>query len=133
MLSRSTGSSVLHRSSGFSLMEVMVALAIMSVSLVAIFQLYSLALRSIKKADDYTHAVLYARSMMDEAYALADPAEAATSKEMGGMFKGLREVVLQSSSEDGKTKLYQITVTVTWPPSGSLKIKGLRSIYEPQK
>jgi len=114
-------------------MEVMVALAIMSVSLVAIFQLYSLALRSIKKADDYTHAVLYARSMMDEAYALVDPAEAATSKEMGGMFKGLREVVLQSSSEDGKTKLYQITVTVTWPPSGSLKIKGLRSMYDPQK
>lgn len=133
MLSRSTRSSALHRSNGFSLMEVMVALAIMSISLVAIFQLYSLALRSIKKADDYTNAVLYARSMMDEAYALADPAEAATSKEMGEAYKVIREVVLQSSSEDGKTKLYQITVTVTWPPSGSLKIKGLRSMYETQE
>ena len=133
MLSRSTRSSVLHRSSGFSLMEVMVALAIMSISLVAIFQLYSIALRSIKKADDYTNAVLYARSMMDEAYALADLAEAATSKEMGKAYKVIREVVLQSSSEDGKTKLYQITVTVTWPPSGSLKIKGLRSMYETQE
>jgi len=133
MLSRSTRSSVLHRSSGFSLMEVMVALAIMSISLVAIFQLYSIALRSIKKADDYTNAVLYARSMMDEAYALADPAEAATSKEMGEAYKVIREVVLQTSSEDGKTKLYQITVTVTWPPSGSLKIKGLRSMYGTQE
>jgi len=44
------------RSKGFSLMEVMVALAIMSVSVVAVFQLYSLALRSVKKADDYTSA-----------------------------------------------------------------------------
>ncbi len=110
-------------------MEVMVALAIMSVSLVAVFQLYSLALRSIKKADDYTNAVLYARSAMDEAYALSDPAEASGSNDVGEGYKVARDVALLSSSEDGKTKLYEITVTVSWPPSGNLKIKGLRCIY----
>jgi Tfp pilus assembly protein PilV len=114
-------------------MEVMVALAIMSVSLVAVFQLYSMSLRSIKKAEDYTNAILYARSMMDEAYAFPDPEGAATTKDIRETYKVTREVVLQSSSEDGKAKLYQITVTVTWPPSGSLKIKGLRSMYEPEK
>jgi len=114
-------------------MEVMVALAIMSVSLVAVFQLYSLALRSIKKADDYTNAVLYARSAMDEAYALADPTEASGSKDVAETYKVTRDVTLQSSSEDGKTKLYEITVTVSWPPSGNLKIKGLRSIYESEE
>jgi Tfp pilus assembly protein PilV len=111
-------------------MEVMVALAIMSVSLVAVFQLYSLALRSIKKADDYTHAVLYARSTMDEAYAIADPTEASGSKEIGGAYKVARDVTLLSSSEDGKTKLYEITVTVSWSPSGNFRIKGLRCINE---
>jgi Tfp pilus assembly protein PilV len=111
-------------------MEVMVALAIMSVSQVAVFQLYSLALRSIKKADDYTNAVLYARSSMDEAYAVADPSETSGSNDIGETYKVARDVVLMSSSEDGKTKLYEITVTVSWPPSGSLKIKGLRCIYE---
>jgi Tfp pilus assembly protein PilV len=111
-------------------MEVMVALAIMSVSLVAVFQLYSLALRSIKKADDYTNAVLYARSTMDEAYAIADPAEASGAKDIGEAFKVTKDVVLLSSSEDGKTKLYEITVTVSWSPSGNLKIKGLRCIIE---
>ena len=111
-------------------MEVMVALAIMSVSLVAVFQLYSLALRSIKKADDYTHAVLYARSSMDEAYAIADPAEASGSNDRGGVYKVVRDVALLSSSEDGKTKLYEITVTVNWPPTGNFKIKGLRCINE---
>ena len=114
-------------------MEVMVALAIMSVSLVAVFQLYSLALRSIKKADDYTNAVLYARSAMDEAYALVDPTEASGSKDVGEAYKVTRDVTLQSSSEDGKTKLYEITVTVSWPPSGNLKINGLRSIYESEE
>jgi len=114
-------------------MEVMVALAIMSVSLVAVFQLYSLALRSIKKADDYTHAVLYARSMMDEVYALSDPTEGAGSKDLGEPYKGTRDVILLSSSEDGKAKLYEITVTVTWPPTGSFKVKGLRSTYETEE
>ena len=113
-------------------MEVMVALAIMSVSLVAVFQLYSLGLRSAKKADDYTYAVLYAGSLMDEAYALPDPASASGAKELRQGYKATRDVVLKSSSDDGKTKLYEITVTVTWPPSGSLKIKGLRSVYAPE-
>ena len=110
-------------------MEVMVALAIMSVALVAVFQLYSLGLRSATKADDYTNAVLYAGSMMDEAYAVPDPVSASGSKELRQRYKATRDVVLKSSSEDGKTKLYEITVTVTWPPSGRLKIKGLRSVH----
>ena len=109
-------------------MEVMVALAIMSVSLVAVFQLYSLGLRFTKKADDYTNAVLYAGSMMDEAYALPDLAGASGSKELKG-YTATREVTLKATSEDGKTKLYEISVTISWPPSGSLKIRGLRSIH----
>ncbi len=114
-------------------MEVMVALAIMSVSLVAVFQLYSLALRSIKKADDYTNAVLYARSAMDEAYALSDPMEASGPKDVGEAYKVARDITLQSSSEDGKTKLYEITVSVSWSATGNLKIKGLRCVYEPEE
>jgi Tfp pilus assembly protein PilV len=114
-------------------MEVMVALAIMSVSVVAVFQLYSLALRSTKKADDYTKALLYARSMLDEAYSLSDPAEASGSKEMEKIYTARTEVSLMSASEDNKAKLYEIMVTVSWPPSGSLRIKGLRSVYAPEE
>ena len=114
-------------------MEVMVALAIMSIALVAVFQLYSLALRSTKKADDYTKAVLYARSMLDEAYTLSDPTEASGTEEMEKTYKVMRDVVLRSASEDNKTKLYEITVTVTWPPSGRLKITVLRSVYAPEE
>jgi Tfp pilus assembly protein PilV len=114
-------------------MEVMVAMAIMSVAVVAVFQMYSLGLRSVKKADDYTKALLYARSMLDEAYALPDPAEAAGSKEIDKTYKVTRDVVLTSASENNKTKLYEITVTVSWAPSGSLRIKGLRSVYAPEE
>ena len=122
--------SALRRSKGFSLLEVMVAFAILSVAIVSIFQLFSTALRTTKKAADYTNAVFYARSMLDEAYSVTDPTELSSLLEFEEGFEGHREVSLVSESEDNTTKLYEMAVTVTWPPSGSLKIKGLRTVYD---
>jgi type II secretion system protein I len=133
MLLKSARSSVLHRSNGFSLMEVMVALAIMSVAIVAVFQLYSRALRSTKKAEDYTKALFYARTMLDEAYSFPDPSSAFDSKEYEHYYRVRRDVTVVSESEDGKAKLYEFRVTVSWLPSGELVLKGLRSVYEPKK
>ncbi len=114
-------------------MEVMVAMAIMSVAVVAVFQLYSRALRSTKQAEDYTRAIFYARSMLDEAYSVSDPSEISGSEEFEKYYRVSREVEVVSESEDNKAKLYEIIVTVTWPPSGNLKIKGLRSVYAPEE
>jgi len=114
-------------------MEVMVALAIMSVAVVAVFQLYSRALRSTKQAEDYTKAIFYARSMLDEVYSVSDPSETAGSREFEKYYTVRREVAIRSESEDQKAKLYEINVTVTWPPSGTLNIKGLRSVYAPEE
>lgn len=108
----------------------MVALAILGVAIVAIFQIFSMTLRSTKQADDYTKALLYARSMLDEAYSHPDPDESAVSLEFDDHFDGMKEVELKSTSEDEKTRLYEIRVTVTWPPSGSLTLRGLRTVYE---
>lgn len=114
-------------------MEVMVAMAIMAVAVVAVFQLYSRALSSTKKAEDYTRAIFYARSMLDEAYSVSDPSETSGSKEFEKYYTVSREVAVKAESEDNKAKLYEIIVTVTWPPSGALKIKGLRSVYVPEE
>jgi Tfp pilus assembly protein PilV len=114
-------------------MEVMVAMAIMAVAVVAVFQLYSRALRSTKKAEDVTKAIFYARSMLDEAYSVSDPSETSGSKEFEKYYTVSRQVSIKSESEDKKAKLYEIVVTVTWPPSGNLKIKGLRSVYAPEE
>lgn len=110
----------------------MVALAILGVAVVAIFQLFSITLRSTKQAEDYTKALFYARSMLDEAYAVPDPRKESGALDFEGGFEGARQVALKSSSEDGSVKLYEITVTVTWPPKGNLKISGLRTVYEAQ-
>jgi len=119
-----------RRSKGFSLLEVMVALAILGVSIVAVFQLFSATLRASKKAENHTKAVIYARSLMDGLYSVKDPKEEVGPVTLQDGFSGNREVSLRQASEDEHVKLYEMTVTVTWPPSGSFKIKGLRTIYE---
>lgn len=133
MRSRLTRCSALLRSRGFSLLEVMVALAILGIALVAIFQSFSLNLRSTLKAEDYSKAIFYARSMLDEAYSLVDPSDAADSKEYENRYEVTRQVGLKSESEDGKIKLYEITVAVFWPPSGNFRISGLRTVYAPKE
>ena len=114
-------------------MEVMVALAIMTVAVVAVFQLYSRALRATKKAEEVTKAIFYGRSMLDEAYAIMDLDDASASREFEKFYTVNRQVSLKAESEDKRSKLYEIMVTVTWPPSGNLKMKSARSVYVPEE
>lgn len=108
----------------------MVALAIMATALVAVFQLFSLSLRSAKKADDYTKALFYARSLIDEAYVIKDIEEDSDSFEYEKVFKATRQISLVPAKEEEKTKQYRIDVSVTWLPSGKLSISALRTVYE---
>jgi Tfp pilus assembly protein PilV len=108
----------------------MVALAILGVAVVAIFQLFSLTLRSTKKADDYTKALFYARSAMDQAYVNPDVETGSDSKDFDDGFKAEITTTQEPTPDDAKAKLYRITVTVTWPPSNSLTITGIRNYYE---
>ena len=51
---------------GFTLLEVMIAVAILAIGLVSLFRLFSGSLRSAKVSADYTRAVIGARAKMDE-------------------------------------------------------------------
>ncbi|MBI5101496.1 MAG: hypothetical protein HZB33_06650 [Nitrospirae bacterium] len=110
-----------------------IALAILGVSIVSVFQLFSMTLRSTKKAEDYTMALIYVRSLLDEAYTVRDPSEQSSELTFREGYRGKRTASVKSSSEDGSVKLYEITASVSWPPSGSITVKGLRTIYEPEK
>lgn len=49
---------------GFSLLEILVAFAILSVSLGVLLQVFATGLRNAGAADDYTQAALYAESIL---------------------------------------------------------------------
>ncbi|MEW5803539.1 MAG: prepilin-type N-terminal cleavage/methylation domain-containing protein [bacterium] len=59
--------SACRRTQGFTLLEVMIAVAILAVGLVTLFRLFSGSLRSTKISADYSKAVMGARMKMDEA------------------------------------------------------------------
>ncbi|MBI4684232.1 MAG: hypothetical protein HY755_03420 [Nitrospirae bacterium] len=105
----------------------MVSISILGIAVVALFQLFSISLRSVKKSEDYTKAIVHARSVMDEAYATSDLSEGTESFDFDDGFKGVRTVILKS--EDEKTKLYEITVAVSWPPTGTLELRGSKIYY----
>lgn len=133
MKSVSTRGSAAPQSSGFSLLEVMIALAILGIAVVAVFQLFSINLRTTRKAEDYTKAIFYARSLMDEAHIFADPSDESSSEEYEGRYAARRNVSLRSESEDGNIKIYEIAVSVAWPPSGSFSMTELRTVYDPEE
>jgi Tfp pilus assembly protein PilV len=108
----------------------MIALAILGIAVVAIFQLFSINLRTTLKAEDYTKAIFYSRSLMDEARSLPDLSAESTSKEYEGRYSAKRDVILRAESEDGTIKTYEITVSVAWPPSGNFSMTELRTVHE---
>ncbi len=113
-----------QKSRGFSLLEVMVAMSILSIAVVALFQLFSMNLRTVKKAEDYSRALIHARSLMDEALSFPKPPETSSTFKFDDGFRGTRTVNPKPS--DDKITLHEIIVTVTWQPSGSLKLNGYK-------
>ena len=130
---RSTRLQAQRKSDGFSLIEVLVALAILGIAIVSLMQLFSSSLRTTKKSGDYTIALIHARSLMDEAYATQSIDDIEGSFDFDDGYTATREVTEISTAEEDEEKtpfkLYEITVTVKWPPNGMTVLKGRRVVY----
>ncbi len=112
---------------GFSLLEVVIALAILGVGVVSLIELFSMSLRTVRKSEDYSKAIILARSALDEAYSASEPKEIEGTKDLGGGFEARKDIRLVSSEEG--FSIYDITVTISWP-SGKTSLNGLRTFYE---
>lgn len=106
--------------SGFSLIEVIAALFIVSVAVSAALGLLSGSLRAVSKTSNYSRALVHARSMMEESLAVDDPTELDETVALPDDMTGIRKV--RTPSGDGQIILYEISVTVEWPPSGSVSL-----------
>lgn len=101
---------------GFTLLEVLVALSLLGIAVVAVMQLFSVDLRSISISEDYVSGVLAAQSKMQEVLS----EEEITEKTWKGvMDKNYRfEVSISKSlperTEELEVRLYDIIVTVSW-------------------
>lgn len=117
---------------GFTLVEVLVALAILGISFAALFSAFSASLDRTRQTSDASRALLEAQSLMDRLGA-DFPLEA-------GIFKGTTgdqqmrwaiETAAFGTTEDRSAwpvAAYGVTVTVHWgeEPSDTIRLQGLK-------
>jgi prepilin-type N-terminal cleavage/methylation domain-containing protein len=104
------------RSGGFTLLEVLVALALLSVALVVILQLFSANLRGIAASEDFAKAMMKAESVMREILDDEDIAEKTWSETTAD---GYRIDAAITAAENGRTenlplRLFQVNLTLHW-------------------
>lgn len=121
------------KAEGFTLIEVVIAFAIISVSLVMVLQLYAGGLKAARTTCDYTRAVIFAKDKMEE---LSD----APVNDRGEFEEGFRwesEVNTYKELEESDYNLLKIKVKVLWPDVSSnersVELVSLKTVPKEEK
>jgi len=123
----------MRRERGFTLLEVLVALAILSVAVVTMLQLFAQGLRLLKVAGDYQQAVLLADQKAREVESVREGVE--TGQE--GEFRWERRATIVPVSEEltvlspAPVRLFRVSVEVRWSGNRSVEVATLRTAREP--
>ena len=104
------------RSEGFTLIEIMVALAIMSIALVVVFQLFSANMNGIVASGDYIRGSMLAEAKMRQVLDDDKLVEKSTSDvtEDGRRINTIVTDADNKRTENLPVKLLKIVVTVQW-------------------
>ena len=116
-----------HHPYGFTLIEVLVAFAILAIALGSLLQAFSTGLRGVAVAENRAIAALHARSKMDE---VGHTIPVAAGQQTGSFENGFRWTVdLRETPSDGATSalaLFEVTVTVAWGDDNQVQLRTLR-------
>ena len=126
----------MKREAGFTLVEVLVAFAILAVVLVSLYEAAGTGLRSFQSAAQVERAVLVAQSELDRIVALKRLPEAREGKLAGSPFEWEIEIPEQPASLRFKdilsTRPVLIRVNVRWPGARTTKLVSIdRVVFLP--
>jgi len=115
---------------GFTLLEVLVALVLLSIALVAIFELFSANSRGLSKSADYSNAVIMAESRMREILDDENLSEKAWDEttEDGYRMTAVVSGTVSNRTENLQVKLLEINLTVSWTKGSKERTFNLRTL-----
>lgn len=103
---------------GFTLLEVLVALAILAAGLLGLLELLSGSLRLSGGARDVTAASLYASQRLEEALLAPRPVEGEESGPFGETYRWTARTTFLPEEEGRPFRPVRIEVTVRWDDAG---------------
>jgi len=101
---------------GFTLLEVLVALTILSISVIFVIQLFAANLRSLSISEEYVHAVMKGKEKMSEVTLNPDLDVGAFSDVTGEGYSinGTISEVMGERTEELGMRLLKIDMTIEW-------------------
>jgi prepilin-type N-terminal cleavage/methylation domain-containing protein len=102
--------------SGFTLLEVLVALAIVGIAGIVMFQLFSTNLKALAVSEDYVAAVVRAEARMREVLSKDELAEDAWSETTNDGYRidvAVSEVV-EERTDELPVRLLEVVLTIHW-------------------
>ena len=106
-----------NRQSGFSLLEVLVAFAILSMSLGVLYQAFSNSLLNVGASGDYSRAMIIAEARLAEAMADVPINEGSDQGEVDERYKWQLTVQRYEYDDEGISSQYtpyEVRILVTW-------------------
>ncbi len=115
---------------GFTLLEILVALALLSIALLVIVQLFSADLRGISVSEDYVVAVAKAESSISELLDDDNLSEKNWSEvtDDGYRIDASVKEALKERSDNLQVKLLDIAITVYWTQGTRQRSVSLRTL-----
>jgi general secretion pathway protein I len=106
-----------NTSRGFALIEILVAVSVLTISLVVIFQLFSGGLKSRKLSEQYARGVFHAREKMAEILLIPVLSEGETQGEFEDAYEWqavITRVVSGDDEEKLPVNLLNIKIRINW-------------------
>jgi general secretion pathway protein I len=101
---------------GFTLMEILVAMMVLTISMTVIMQLFSGGLRSARLSEDYQTALFHARAKLENILLMGELSEGTREGEIPGGYRWQTKVTIISPDENKDTSLtpFHIDLNVSW-------------------
>jgi general secretion pathway protein I len=117
---------------GFTLIEILVAISVLSICMVVILQLFSGGLKSIRLSDAYTRGIFHAREKIEEILLGTEFAEEVSEGEFDDAYRWRSEIVREEQSEEEAKKLpfdaFHIRVDIFWNEGDKEKSFGVATM-----